>query len=197
MSATMPVPSIKGTAYNSVHEDLHRMLDDGRVTEADLEATLSRAELELFDSKVLASKWYPISTYRKLLALVAEKEGKGRMEEYLVERGWRAAERLKEAGIYKQLGSEEGSGKSWGARVADLVAKISGLLYNFTRWSVDEPQNPGTFHVIVDDAKDFADECRFTAQGFVLFAASMIAGKKVKISSTRPAPDRIVYTVSR
>jgi hypothetical protein len=198
MSATMPVPSIKGTAYNSVHEDLHRMLDDGRVSHDDLEAALSKAELEMFDSKVLASKWYPISTYRKLLALVAEKEGKGRStEEYLSERGWRAAERLKEAGIYKQLGSDEGSGKSWGARVADLVAKISGLLYNFTRWSVDEPQNPATFHVIVDDAKDFADECRYTAQGFVAFAATMMAGAPVKISSTRPSPDRIVYTVRR
>jgi hypothetical protein len=197
MSATMPVPSIKGTAYNSVHEDLHRMLDDGRVSHEELEAMLSKSELEIFDSKVLASKWYPIGTYRKLLALVAEKEGKGRTEEYLAERGWRAAERLKEAGIYKQLGSEEGAGKSWGVRVADLVAKVSGLLYNFTRWSVDEPQNPATFHVVVDDAKDFADECRYTAQGFVAFAASMIAGTTVRISSTRPTPDRIVYTVRR
>jgi len=197
MSTTLPVPSIKGTAYNSVHEDLHRMVDDGRVSHEELEAALSRPELEIFESKVLASKWYPISTYKKLLALVAQKEGKGRTEEYLVERGWRAAERLKEAGIYKQLGSEEGAGKSWGARVADLVAKISGLLYNFTRWSVDDRENESTFHVIVDDAKDFADECRYTAQGFVSFAASMIAGSPVKISSQRPTPDRIIYTVRR
>ena len=193
----MSVPSIKGTAYNSVHEDLHHMIDDGRVTRDELEATLSKAELEGFDSKVLASKWYPISTYRKLLALVAAKEGKGRVEDYLQDRGWRAAERLKEAGIYRQLGSEEGNGKSWGARVADLVAKISGLHYNFTRWSVDEPENPATFHVVVDDARDFADECRFTAQGFVAFAATMIAGAPVKISSTRPTPDRIIYTIRR
>ena len=197
MSVTASVPSIKGTAYNSVHEDLHRMVDDGRVGHDELEAVLSREELEVFDSKVLASKWYPISTYRKLLALVAAKEANGRLEEYLVERGWRAAERLKEAGIYKQLGSDENSGKSWGARVADLVVKISGLLYNFTRWSVDEPQNPATFHVVVDEAKDFADECRYTAQGFVAFAATMMAGAPVKISSTRPSPDRIVYTVRR
>ncbi|HTO08474.1 MAG TPA: hypothetical protein VMR86_15615 [Myxococcota bacterium] len=197
MSATMSVPSIKGTAYNSVHEDLHRMIDEGRVSRDELEAALSRAEIDVFDSKVLASKWYPITTYRKLLALVAAKEAKGRTEQYLADRGWRAAERLKEAGIYKQLGSDEGAGKSWGARVADLVAKVSGLLYNFTRWSVDEPQNPSTFHVIVDDARDFDDECRFTAQGFVAFAASMIAGAPVKISSTRPTPDRIVYTVKR
>jgi hypothetical protein len=191
----MSVPSIKGTAYNSVHDDLHRMIDDGRISEDELGARLSREELELFESKVLATKWYPIDTYRKLLALVAEKEAKCRIEEYLVERGWRAAERLKEAGIYRQLGADDGAGKSWGARVANLVTKISGLLYNFTRWSVDEPENETVLHVNVDEAKDFADECRYTAQGFVAFAATLMAGAPVKISSTRPTPDRIVYTV--
>jgi hypothetical protein len=193
----MSVPSIKGTAYNSVHDDLHRMIDDGRISEDELGARLSREELELFESKVLATKWYAIDTYRKLLALVAEKEAKGRIDEYLVERGWRAAERLKEAGIYRQLGADDGAGKSWGARVANLVTKISGLLYNFTRWSVDEPENETVLHVNVDDAKDFADECRYTAQGFVAFAATLMAGEPVKISSARPTPDRIVYTVRK
>jgi hypothetical protein len=193
----MSVPSIKGTAYNSVHDDLHRMLDDGRMSEAELEARLSREELELFQSKVLATKWYPIETYRKLLALVAQKDAKGATDEYLVERGWRAAERLAQAGIYRQLGADEGAGKSWGARVANLVTKISGLLYNFTRWSVEEPENAAVIHVTVDEAKDFADECRYTAQGFVSFAATLMAGGPVKITSTRPRPDRIVYTVRR
>ena len=193
----MAVPSIKGTAYNSVHDDLHRMIDDGRVSEDELEAQLSREELELLESKVLATKWYPIDTYRKLLALVARKEAKGRIEEYLADRGWRAAERLQQAGIYRQLGADEASGKSWGARVANMVSKVSGLLYNFTRWSVDEPENPKTFRVIIDDAKDFADECRYTAQGFVAFAATMMAGGPVKITSERPTPDRIVFTVKR
>jgi hypothetical protein len=193
----MSVPSIKGTAYNSVHDDLHHMLDDGRVSEEELEARLSREELELFESKVLATKWYPIETYRKLLALVAQKDAKGATDEYLVERGWRAAERLAQAGIYRQLGADEGAGKSWGARVANLVTKISGLLYNFTRWSVEEPENAAVIHVTVDEAKDFADECRYTAQGFVSFAATLMAGAPVKITSIRPSADRIVYTVRR
>jgi hypothetical protein len=193
----MSVPSIKGTAYNSVHDDLHRMVDDGRVTEAELEARLSREELGLFESKVLATKWYSIDTYRKLLALVAEKEAKGRTEEYLAERGWRAAERLKEAGIYRQLGSEEASGKSWGRRLENLVTKVSGLLYNFTRWSVVDADNADTLQVSIDDAKDLADECRYTAQGFVAFAATMLSGGPVKVTSARPTPDRILLTVRK
>lgn len=193
----MAVPSIKGTAYNSVHDDLHRMVDEGRVKSSELEARLSPEELDVFASKVLATKWYPINTYCKLIALVAEKEAKGRVDEYLVERGWRAAERLREAGIYRQLGAEDGSGKSWGARVANLVTKISGLLYNFTRWSVEDAESASEIRVTVEDAKDFSDECRFTAQGFVKNAATAMAGGPVSISSTRPTPDRIVYTVRR
>jgi hypothetical protein len=192
----MAIPSIKGTAYNSVHDDLHRMIDEGLVTGEELEAHLSQAELELFESKVLASKWYPIETYCKLLRVVAEREGKGPVEEYLVERGWRAAERLQQAGIYRQLGADDAGGKSWGARVANLVSKISGLLYNFTRWSVDEP-DAKLLHVVVDDAKAFVDECRYTAQGFVAFAATMMAGGPVKVTSARPTPNQIVYTVRR
>jgi len=194
----MAVPSIKGTAYSSVHDDLHRMLDEGRLAREVLEAELSVDELELLDSKVLATRWYPIETYRKLLATVARTDAKGRVEDYLHERGWRAAERLKEAGIYRQLGAEEHSSKSWGARVAGLVSGISGLLYNFTRWSVEETTNPNAFQIVVDDAKDFADECRYTAQGFVAYAATMMAGgAAVKLTSTRPTPDRIVYSVRK
>jgi hypothetical protein len=193
----MAIPSIKGTAYNSVHDDLHRMIDEGLVTGEELEAQLSRAELEQFESKVLASMWYPIDTYRKLLRLVAQHDSKGPVEEYLVERGWRAAERLAQAGIYRQLGADGASGKSWGARVSNLVSKISGLLYNFTRWSVDEPENAMVLHVVVDDAKAFVDECRYTAQGFVAYAATLMAGGPVKVTSARPTPNQIVYTVRR
>jgi hypothetical protein len=193
----MAVPSIKGTAYSSVADDLHGRLDDGRLSRDVLEAELSLEELELFDSKVLATRWYPIDMYGKLLALLARNDAKVRPDEYLIDRGWRAAERLKEAGIYRQLGADETSTKSWGARVAQLVGGISGLLYNFTRWSVEETTNPNAFQIVVDDAKDFADECRWTAQGFVAYAATMMAGAPVKLTSTRPTPDRIVYSVRR
>ena len=193
----MAVPSIKGTAYSSVHDDLHGRLEDGRLSRDVLEAELSAEQLELFDSKVLATRWYPIDMYARLLATLARADAKARVDEYLFERGWRAAERLKEAGIYRQLGADETSTKSWGARVAQLVGGISGLLYNFTRWSVEETTNPNAFQIVVEDAKDFADECRWTAQGFVAFAATLLAGESVKITSTRPTPDRIVYSVRR
>lgn len=194
----MAVPSIKGTAYSSVHDDLHRMIDEGRLSRDVVEAELSPDELELFDSKVLATRWYPIDTYRKLLATVARTDTKGRVDDYLIDRGWRAAERLKEAGIYRQLGADENSTKSWGARVAGLVSGISGLMYNFTRWTVEDAENPNGFQVVVADAKDFVDECRWTAQGFVAYAATLMAGgATVRITSARPTPDRIVYSVRR
>jgi hypothetical protein len=195
----MTVPSIKGTAYNSVHDDLQKMRADGRVKESELEAIMSPEELEMLESKVLATRWYPIDTYRKMLALVAEKDAKGtRVEDYLVERGWRAAERLKEAGIYRQLGADESKGKPWGVRVSALVSAISGLMYNFTRWSVEDAANPAGFQIVVEDAKNLVDECRYTAQGFVKYAATLMSDSaKVTISSARPMPDKVVYTIKR
>jgi hypothetical protein len=193
----MTVPSIKGTAWATVAEDLHRMLEDGRLSRDELEARMSAEELKLFEAKPLATRWYPVSAYRVLLALIAEKEAKGKVEEYLTERGWRAAERLKEAGVYRQLDSDNGSDRSWSQRVAGLISAISKLMYNFGSWTLEPPTDDSTFRVTLGDAKAFADECRYTAAGFLGFAATMIAGAPVKVTSQRPAPDRVVYTIRR
>jgi len=191
------VPSIKGTAYGSVHDDLAALVADGRISRDELEARLSVEDLRHFDAKVLAGSWYPIESYRALLALVADREAGGRREEYLIARGWRAAARLKEAGIYRQLDPGAGGGKTWGVRVASIIGSISKLMYNFTTWRVEPGESERSFHAVVEDAADFVDECRYTAQGFVAYAATMIAGAPVQVTSARSGPDRIVYTVRR
>jgi hypothetical protein len=194
----MTVPSIKGTAYGSVHEDLSALVADGRVSRDELEARLGAEDLKHFDAKVLAGNWYPIQSYRALLAIVADKEANGNAEEYLVARGWRAAARLKESGIYRQLeANDAASGKPWGARVAGLIGSVSRLMYNFTSWHVEPGEDATCFRAVVADAADFVDECRYTAQGFVAFAATMIAGAPVQVTSVRSGRDKIIYTVRR
>lgn len=193
----MTVPSIKGTAYGSVHDDLAALVADGRVSRDELETRLGVDDLRYFDAKVLAGNWYPIKSYKALLAVVTEKEANGKPEEYLIARGWRAAARLKEAGIYRQLDSGDGNGKTWGARVANIIGSISKLMYNFTSWHVEPGEDATSFRAVVEDAMEFVDECRYTAQGFVAYAATMIAGAPVQVTSSRSGPDRIVYTVRR
>lgn len=193
----MAVPSIKGTAYGSVHDDLAALVEQGRVSRDELETRLSAEDLRHFDAKVLAGNWYPIKSYRALLAIVTDKEANGNAEDYLIARGWRAAARLKEAGIYRQLDPGDGGGKTWGARVANIIGSISKLMYNFTSWHVEPGDDAASFCAVVQDATDFVDECRYTAQGFVAYAATMIAGAPVQVTSARSGPDRIVYTVRR
>lgn len=193
----MAVPSIKGTAYGSVHDDLAALVAAGRISRDELETRLSVDDLRYFDAKVLAGNWYPIKSYRALLAVVTDKESNGKAEEYLIARGWRAAARLKEAGIYRQLDPGDGGGKTWGARVASIIGSISKLMYNFTSWHVEPGEDATCFHAVVEDATEFVDECRYTAQGFVAYAATMIAGAPVQVTSARSGPDRIVYTVRR
>jgi hypothetical protein len=187
-------PSIKGMAMQSAVVDVARLLEAKRVTPEELEVRLTAADLQLLDDKLNPAAWYPIESYRRFVRLLVDKEAHGRVEEYLMQRGWRAAERIKNTGLYGQL---EASRETWGARVGRIVVSIASVLYNFTRWSIELVEEDKPYRVIVDDARAFVDECRYTAQGFVAYASTLVGGGPVDVTSSRPTPDRVVYEVRR
>ncbi len=188
----MRIPSIKGTAFQSAVEDLQRLLSEGKLSEDELERGLDDDEIRALDEKVNAASWYPMDLYARMIRLLAEKEGRGRKEEYLIRRGARAAERIRSAGIYRQL---ELRRKNWGERVGQIVVTISGVMYNFTRWHIEETDDPGHFKVVVEDAREFPDEAFYTAHGFVEFVCCLVSGSRMRVTGSRPTPDRIVYEV--
>src|SRR5262245_53084124 len=96
------VPSIKGSAFLSVVEDLKGLVASGRIRRPELEIRLRASDLRILDDKVLPGLWYPLDTYRRLTEILLEIEGGGKPE-YVVRRGARAAERLFAAGLYLQL----------------------------------------------------------------------------------------------
>jgi hypothetical protein len=57
----MAVPSIKGTAFQSVVEHLRRLLEAGWLSPDDLELRLEAEDLRLLDEKVLPGLWYPLA----------------------------------------------------------------------------------------------------------------------------------------
>jgi hypothetical protein len=188
----MRIPSIKGTAFQSAVEDLRRLLAEGKLSQGELERELDEDELRLLDEKVNAASWYPMELYARMIRLLAEKEARGRKEDYLVRRGARAAERIRSSGIYRQL---ELRRETWGERVGQIVVTISGVMYNFTRWHIEELDGARRFKVVVEDASEFPDEALYTAQGFVEFVCCLVSGSHMRVSSSRPTPDRIVYEV--
>jgi hypothetical protein len=88
----MTVPSIKGTAFQSVVDDVHRLLAAKRLSREELEARLTGEDLEILDAKVNPTAWYPIDTYERTVDLLARKQAPLRTQEYLTERGALAAE---------------------------------------------------------------------------------------------------------
>ena len=196
----MAVPSIKGTAFQSVVEDLRRLSEAGRLSPEELEAALTADDLRLLDEKVLPGLWYPLGSYQRLTELLLRTEGGG-SNAYVVARGARADERLFAAGLYQQLarGDEIGARKRaknerWNEHEANLMASLAGAIFSVSRWRfVGDPGVPGTSRIEVSEAGALPEVSRFAAQGFIEYTASRLSGAPIRVTSERPAPDRIVF----
>ncbi len=198
----MAVPSIKGTAFQAVAVDLARLVQAGRIPRHVVELRLEAADLRLLDDKILPGLWYPIACYRRMSELLWELEGKGKPA-YLLARGARAAERLFEAGLYQQMlrGEQIGAeyrerGESWSEFDGKLMTSIAGAIFNVSRWSFRRhPEDPNVNRIEVSDAAELPEVSRLAAQGFIEYTASRLTGVSVHVTSERPRPDRIVFTL--
>ena len=199
----MAAPSIKGTAFQSVVEDLRRLIEAGRLAPDELELALEASDLRILDDKVLPGLWYPLASYQRLTELLMRIEGGGRTD-YVVARGARAAERLFAAGVYQQLERGEAIGaekrarrESWSAHDGNLVASLAGAIFNVSRWRFAvEPGEAGASRIEVSEAAALPEVSRFAAQGFIEYTASRLGGA-ARVTSERPSPDHIVFRIRR
>ncbi|MDH3214114.1 MAG: hypothetical protein OEM05_16665 [Myxococcales bacterium] len=189
----MTTPSIKGTAFHSVVDDVNRLLAQQQLYREQVEVALPAAELRLLDEKISPAAWYPIASYARLVELLVEQEASGGAEAYLVGRGVRTAERLSAAGIYQQLDT---SLERMGVRVGAVVVTLARVIYNFTSWNYEADSSAG-FAIRVEEAAAFPDVARFTTQGFIQQVATQTAGHRFRVSSERPSPDLVLYHAAR
>lgn len=181
------VPSVKGSIFNSVADDLRAALAEGRLERDDFEAALDEKDRALLEDVVTAVSWMPMATYGRMLDLLARLEGGSGREAYLRDRGGRAAERLL-AGTYQRFDAKPGE---WGVRSGELMIGIAGVLYNFTHWRFGEVA-PGEWEIEVTDAFDFPDAAAHTAHGFLDWYVKRASPTPVESRLSRPSPDRIV-----
>jgi len=184
------VGGVKGTAIESVVADVNRLVDTGGVRRADLEVRLEADDLELLDQKLLPSAWYSLGSYGRLMQLLFETEGRRRIE-YLVERGRRAAERIRNAGLYAQLAADR---DRWGDRLGAMMVTIGPAMYRDTEWSFHLLAAGGglRFEIEISVPECFPDVCRHATQGFIEYTANHASGQNVRVSSERVGPTRIV-----
>ena len=184
------VGGVKGTAIESVVGDVNRLVDSGGISRADLEVRLESEDLELLDRKLLPSAWYSLGSYGRLMQLLFETEGRRRIE-YLVERGRRAAERIRNAGLYAQLAADR---DRWGDRLGAMMVTLGPAMYRDTEWSFRLLAGGGglRFEIEISVPEIFPDVCRHATQGFIEYTAIHAAGQNVRVSSERVGPTRIV-----
>ena len=198
----MAVPSIKGSAFETVVIDLTRLIQVGKIAREAVEARLESEDLQLLDDKVLPGLWYPLASYRRMSELLWEVEG-NRDPAYLMARGARSAERLFDAGLYQQMqrGEELGAakrerGEAWSEFDGNLMTTLAATIFNVSRWRYRRhPEDVNVNRIEVTGARDLPEVSRWAAQGFIEYMASRMTGATVTVTSERPAPDRIVYTL--
>jgi hypothetical protein len=180
------IPSVKGSAFRSVADDVRRLIHEG-VIESD---SLDDAYRNLLDHAHTPLSWVPIAGYGALLDLLAKTEGGWDPKAYLRERGKTAAARLL-AGSYEAFAAEPGT---WGRRTGETMLGMARLLYNFMTWKFAALPD-GAYEVTVDSAADFPEAARETAHGFVGEYATRAAGQPVVVESERPTRERVVYRI--
>jgi hypothetical protein len=186
-------PSIKGMALQSVTEDVQRLLAAKRITQADLEKRLAPDDLRHLEEPTVPGLWYPISLYAGLLELLRDVEGGGR-DEYLVERGVRAAERLMQVGAYRHFLQ---SAARWGERAGEAMIQLASAFYDFTQWTLTHEAASDAYALDVTGAREFPDAARLSAQGFVQVLFARMGGRPVRVTSRRAGPDRLRYEISQ
>jgi len=81
----MAEPSVKGSIFRGVLDDLARVREEGRLS-----------------AEANPASWYPMESYARITQLLGDVEGAGK-DSYFVERGRASARRLIKAGLYQQL----------------------------------------------------------------------------------------------
>lgn len=184
---------VKGTAIESVVADVNRLVDEGRLSRDVLEARLQAPDLQLLEAKIVPALWYPYGSYGRLMELLFEVEGR-RSTEYLVERGRRAAERVRATGLYAQL---KGDWSNWGDRVGTILATLGPAMYKDTAWRIDVQgvaAGAMRFRLEVDCPAEFPDVCRWPTQGFVEYVARLYGtSQTTRVTSERVSPERMVF----
>lgn len=206
----MAEPSIKGSVFRGVVEDLRRLRDEGGVSQAELERELAPEDRQLLEGRVLDASWYPIACYVRMTDLLCAKAGGG-VDTY-VARGEASARRLLEAGLYSQLEflkrwrEEERAGpegapqamRSLFTSKLKLVVSMAGAIYNVGRWSVEpEPDDAMRVRIVIDEAGDYSEGMRYAIQGFLDACTRAVRPDLDGLFRTeRPAPDRIVIAMT-
>lgn len=124
----MREPSVKGTLFQNLTGDIAELRSKGRIPDEMLSRHLKPDEVEELDREVSIGAWYPLDTYMRMLALIAEAKP-GSAQAIATESGVESADRVIALGIYAQL--DERTEESWENRVGRILSTLWGSFFSF------------------------------------------------------------------
>lgn len=189
----MAPPSVKGTIFKAVVDELNGYLSDGIIQRDDLVSRCRPEDLAYLDQEIAIASWYPVATYGRYLRFLCDRFGSGRRE-YLMEGGRRSAQRVIDMGVYSQLDSRT---ERWGKRIGRVLVTLGGSFYNFGTWSWESSEDGRGFRIEVDGVAAMPEEAAARAHGFVEHLASRAAGSRVRLDFDRPRPALLVFSARR
>ena len=193
----MSGPSIKGSAFQAVIDDLKRLLDSGALDEAEAASRLEPGDLELLRNGIHTGSWYAVDAYRRMLALLVAKEARADREGYLRRRGRAAAERILKMGLYSHLDAAmraaERAPERWVEQVGRVMTTLSNAMFNFSAWEFAAGDGEKLFTLRVREAAALPDETRILLTGFIEALFAPFTEDPVRVVSRRPTPDAIDF----
>jgi hypothetical protein len=207
----MAKPSVKGSIFKGVIDDLARLIEEGRISADEIDAKLAAEDLAFLETEINPAAWYPIESYGRLMQALGEIEGGGK-DTYFVERGRASARRLMASGLYQQLAflsrwdEAIGSVRSNSsaliesyARNLRMVMSMASGIYNVGKWTVEpDPEHPGRVCIAVREASLYSEPMRLAIEGFLNECAGAAREGLTHLhTSERPAPDVMRFRMTR
>jgi hypothetical protein len=200
------VPSIKGAAFGFVVEKTMKLVSAGEISRSELTRRLPPGGLELLDLPIRFVGWYDIRLYACLMELLRDVAGQGK-NDYLVQHGGEAAERLLQKGLYQQmeylkrmkLGKETDPHTRYQAFGRDLrlLVSIGPSILNFGHQRVkDDPEHADRYMLEISEASAYPEVLCWTTQGFNNRMAAAHDDPDLW-RWERPRPDLVRYRMTR
>ena len=199
------VPSIKGTAFTKVVEDVAKLLAGQELSRAKAERWLRAEDFALLDREVQAARWYDILSYERMSRLLLDVVGHGDTE-YLRERGRKTAKRLLDAGVYAQL---EYLHRTEAGRASDpqqrfdalgrdlrLLNTLSASILNFSKWNAFKEGEQRRYRIEVSEAAAMPEVLCWTTDGFVNGMAEQ-SRRTGMWRWERPRQDLVIFRMKR
>jgi hypothetical protein len=169
------VPSIKGSIFGLAIQDLLKLVTEGQISRAELEAKLAPGDAAYLDRQIQLAGWYDVRVYGRLLELLKEVAGDGKTQ-YLRERGARSARALLDAGLYQQMeylkrlqvSGLQDPQERFLAFGRDLRLLMSMQLHNFgTRKVSVDPDFAYRYIIEFLDVEAYPEALCWTTDGFI------------------------------